>query len=465
MVSSPDGITGVMFAYNYLFYRPTEIRNNVFIEIRYNGVFHRAKTYTSNQFLSFYQDHYNKDSTKNIRLINCDYMKFINITVTQETGFTNIIFDIDTSYGYLELCELFYHHIGDNGPVLCIISQNSKLYNTRRNAFINGNDLFTKNTVRAVSFNVRYIPQLLDENYMNIVYGEKTKLSQAPLRMHNEPYFNLKSYYDFQSGCRAYAIYDANDDYDKYNTFVQALYGNDFVLFSSYWINYEATHKSSLTDGYALAQTNNAINFLKGSLGSYTNTQYNISTSSSGSTQSMNTQYGYYQDFNSSYNKTKNFSQTITGFTPVGAVTNAISAGQNIYNTYKEREILKADLKASPDAMGSLTEIMMSFTTDSIEDIYAIYQVRDIEACARYFEYNGYKVHRVINGNYRYNEICNNRYYYNVIKLQDIEIDITCMIPNEIIGDIKARLSNGLRIFNNSLSSITQVLQYDNVEN
>ena len=39
------------------------------------------------------------------------------------------------------------------------------------------------------------------------------------------------------------------------------------------------------------------------------------------------------------------------------------------------------------------------------------------------------------------------------------------MIPNEIIGDIKARLSNGLRIFNNSLSSITQVLQYDNVEN
>lgn len=462
MISSPDGITGIMFAYNYLFYKPSiELKNSIFIEIRYNGVFHRAKTFTLNQFMAFFQEHYNRDSTKNIRLINCDYMKFINITEYNLANTTYIVFDIDTSYCIIDLGELFYLHIADNSPILFVISQSTKLYNIQYSAYIN-NELFSKNNELYKSFNIKYIPQLLDENYMSVVYGEKAKLTQTPLRMYDTVYFNFKSYFDFQSGSRGYACFD---EYDKYNTFVQALYGNDFVLFNSYWVNYEATHKSSLTDGYALAQTNNALNFMKGTLGSYSNSTYNISTSSSGATQSMNTQYGYYQDFNTSYSGSKNFTQNIVGYNPISATTNAISFGQNMYNTYKEREILKADLKASPDAMSGLTEIIMSYATDSIENIYAIYQVRDIEACARYFEYNGYKVHRIINGNYRYNQICNNRYYYNVIKLQDIDISISSLIPNDIIGDIKQRLLNGIRIFKNSLSSILEVLEYDNVEN
>lgn len=463
MYPEPDNNTGIAFAYTYLYYFPlnTLVDNGyVKITIKHNGVLHREKQYSTLQYMAFYQEHYNRDSTKNIRLISCSYMNFISITEEKEGNVVHITFDIDTSYCYIDLGEVFYDTQSVLAPILFVLSQTTKLMNIDYSATVMGYN-FQKNTQLGQSFNIQYIPQMLDENYMNIVYGEKTKSSQVPLRMYNTPNLKFKSYFDLQSGSRSYGCYDTTDNY---NTIVTALYGNEFTLFSSYWLNYEATHKSSLTDGYVLAQTNNALNFAKGALGSYTNTTYNTASIISGEMHSMETQYGYYKDMNSSYSNNRNVLQNITGYSKIGAINNAISAGQNMYNTYKNREILKADLKASPDDMGNVVEVMTSYATNSIENIFAIYRVRDIDTCARYFEYNGYKVHKVINGNYRYNEIAVNRYYYNVIQLQDVEISITSFIPFDILGDIKARLSSGIRVFRNDVNSILDILQYDNVE-
>ena len=122
---------------------------------------------------------------------------------------------------------------------------------------------FARNTSRNVDFDYKYVPYLLDEQYISVTFGENTKQSSFPLYKLLKPEIYLKYVGEPNSGARVYwitvpniiyldaTIINNNASYnfiidDYLGTFVV---GTDKVLFdlsTSAYVNWLAYNKASI---------------------------------------------------------------------------------------------------------------------------------------------------------------------------------------------------------------------------
>lgn len=338
---------------------------------------------------------------------------------------------------------------------------------------------FVKNTNLATSFNKKFIPQLIDENYIQISYGEKLGSTSFPLSKLKDTAIYLYAGMDLTDCSRSYKITPRDDDFnheDAYNTIKVVSSLESFNLISDAWENYQATHKGSLTTGMQLQVANNLYKFAAGSALGWASKTLPLSQSSTIKTtvdnSIINTRTntsggGMY----STRNMNKQTDKTTNAYThgesyrsPSGLTAKTDFLMDNI-NTVANYQINKENLEFTPDVVGQGSNLFSDILTKSCEVFYATQQVTDIDACAKRMEYYGYSVNKVVT-----NKFINDlkvRYYYNVIQATNITVKNigTCNIPLDLIQDFVARLESGIRLFDMvGNTNFLDNLEYDNVE-
>lgn len=285
-------------------------------------------------------------------------------------------------------------------------------------------------------FDISYVPQLLDENFMQVQWGERTQTTGFPLFELETPVLTCNSWYDLASGNRYYTLTKGASLTDRHLTMAV---GNSQELMPTYsdaWKDYISRNYGSATIGLATNVIGSIFNY-NTSVGNY-----NHSTTSDGNT-------------------TETTSTSVSGnlaFSPVkGLLT---SAGELAKIT---------NIKFTPDVQKQGNNFSGSYIASSLQRIFIINAVDDIYDVAYTLESVGYLVHE----NY-YNEniinTLNTRYYYNYIQLESLDFNLNRISDNETLDDIEARFKTGVRFYNktpnglDTLEVMGIVCRYDNVE-
>ena len=336
----------------------------------------------------------------------------------------------------------------------------------------------TKNTSIGVNFDEQYIPQLIDENYIQISYGEKLGATSFPLSILRDKNIRLYSTYDLISNARAYKItpetYQAFNYKDVYNTTVASQSLESFNLITDAWETYQATHKGSLTTGLQLQMVNNVYKFASASALGMTNalplskTNTHQAIMDLGTSRGRTTVTGEAGRITKSYNRANNKFSTYDSETNyyggVRGVTAKADFAMDMINTVANYQITKENMQFTPDVVGQGSNLYCDTSTRSYDCFYQVKEVTDIVACARKLEYYGYAVNKVLDNKY-INDL-KNRYYYNIIQCTNLTLINTGsrMIPLELIHDFVIRLESGIRLFDIRNNKFLDNLQYDNVE-
>ena len=363
-----------------------------------------------------------------------------------DNRYINSIFNIevlwdefDEPYGHItvDTTKINYSYFSATGGF--IISQiNQQILSTLKYIKVN-NEMFVNNRSQN-QFNIKYHPQIIDDNYMQLLYGERKVYSTYPLFNFNSIAFHIEDYFDFYEDIRGYHICSNNeieqDGIDKYDTWAINNIPISFNLINNAWANYAATHKASLSQGRDLAYSENNANMLLSMLrGSLTLGLSNAVGSEAGMAKGV----------------------TEIGMAPVTAIKNSIFMRQK----YK---VADNDLKYTPNTIGQGTSLISDITNGSIRTVKKLFIRSDIEAVIKYFETYGYRVNKFINNTSIY-DLPKNRYYYNFYKFSDIDIKQTSAILTvDIISDIEQRLINGIRFFENLPNTLEINYAYDNYD-
>lgn len=275
---------------------------------------------------------------------------------------------------------------------------------------------FTSNKDIYIPFDIKYIPYLLDENFITYKYGERGMQTEFPLHELNNVSITNIATYDILMTNRIYKIVDNTEEIDNYLTTKVCNSIEYLDTLSDAWKTYEAQNTGTLGLGIGLS-------FLK-----------NI------------------------------FSGFTTGAMAGPSLGLATGVGGAI-QTLGKYAVNEINLKNTPDLIAQNGCYSTNFINKNLDVVEIIEQVEDIELCGRKIEYYGYLVNEYQEGNIITNNL--NRQYYNVVKCLEINFNLTCLEVDKIKEDLTRRFTNGLRLWEikDTLDYyITQYLQYDNVE-
>lgn len=296
-------------------------------------------------------------------------------------------------------------------------------------------------------FNIKHIPQLLDENYFRVEFGERLGYTTFPLSKSEQGYLVFKYNFDIISGNRTMCIlpqeyknniYSTNED-DNYLTAITNQTKENLALYSDRFQNYMATNTGTLTTGVALARAN--------AVWASTKQAFNIALDN-------NTRLLQGNEF-------RNIGNVVMG---VG------DSFMRQYNITKQLQIARENAEYTPDTTRQGNTFSTDLMCNSLNLILKVDCVTDIEYVAKKYEQYGYLVNKeVINVNLY--EDFNTRLYYNVVKFNNIDIELNYINNQTLIQNIIDRLENGLRLWNIFSINIDDdkinynYFKYDNVEN
>ena len=295
------------------------------------------------------------------------------------------------------------------------------------NELSNGFDFdFTKNTLIQEPFDRQFVPALFDENYIQYQYGEKISLTGAPLYQMKESALYSKTIVDIVTGYRLHYITDSLiSNSDNYKTLIYVTTDESMPLYNDAWNTYLSQNQATLTRGVRLNHLKNIYNVIP-------NVAKNISTGNVG-----------------------------------GTIANISDTLFNAYEIEKKLQITKENLEFTPDTLKLGNAINSDILSESLFPCYYLYEVNDIDKVAEQYEAYGYKV------NEHYSkvnilDVLNTRYYYNVIKCEDMEINLKVLNDELTITRIKDRFNSGLRLWNiknlDNNMQMGDLFVYDNVE-
>lgn len=352
-------------------------------------------------------------------------------------------------------CEFTTPAVSQHGDLAYSLIVCNKLTIDKEQLHLSSPFGFTKAYNKKQNFQWNFVPQVLDDNYMRLYFGEKMQYTSYPLCKATKWDFDLHYSYDFVSNNRLYSLKSTGDFDYLSNITVRTL--QSMSLFSDQYQQYLATNKGTLTTGIALAKKNANYTFVKqftgGTLdligsgvgiaaGSATG---NISAMSKGATGGL-----------SSIGKM------------VFSATDEIMALENIN---KNIQVAKENAIYAPATETQGNTISSDMYYNSANMCYWTEIVNDIEYVARKLEYNGYKVNNYQPEiKYCFDESDNIRYYFNVkaMDIEQIKVE-NITIPNDLIENFKARMSNGIRVWNRYNDILTDManvraFKYNNVE-
>lgn len=309
------------------------------------------------------------------------------------------------------------------------------------NYFVNIDSFYPKavikNTSLGVKFDSKFVPQLIDENYISVKYGERGTMCEFPLHKTTKSSIDFYQGVDLFTGTRCYFMSNNTSGKDRLFTLVSTPNSQTFNLINDAWNNYYANNKATLG---ALGTSSAIANILY--KGAYSN--YN----------------------NSVILSAKYKSQDIAS--PM-AKMGLLNTGLNVINYGVDRLITRENLENAPGSVIQTGTITTDTLNKSATLVYSRMYVSDIEECAEELEHYGYKQNMDISNVDNVFTELNNRYYYNIIKLEDISIKEKILIGNVLKSDLIARFENGLRMWNYNngellTDGIGYRLAFDNVE-
>ena len=281
---------------------------------------------------------------------------------------------------------------------------------------------FYQNTFPTTPFNFVLCPQMLDENYTQILYGEPSYMTGYPLSHLTSTNINLRTSIDLVSNTRVYSCAISNDE-DYYLTIKYATAPQLVTLYNNPYQSYLSRNQATLSAGRALALLNNVYSGITGGIGS-------------------------------------------------GSVGIGIAKGATEEINYEaNRAITLADLKFTPDTTKVNGNGAFDLITGNIASRFITYIVTNGTECAEYFESFGYKTHEIT-----YENLFNrhNRYYYDYIETSDMSFTLKVITDIETVNKIKERFNSGLRMWHTTNSEFDrpsgvtlymgQLCKYDNVE-
>lgn len=298
-----------------------------------------------------------------------------------------------------------------------------------------------KNEGNYEEFNYKFVPAILDSNYIRIYCGER--MQNTSIRLELVPMQNIlcKMNYDLLNNTRTYYIGTEEDDLiDKYNNQIQNSSIEDLTIVNDYWKQYQAQNQGTLTTGVALAKTNARVQYYN-AVGQTIGAAGNIALSGNlggvGST-----------------------------------IANAFLAPANLYAAYynidQNLKITRENLEYQPNSITSGNKMFSDYAQNSFVPIAINEVVSDIEMVAKKYELYGYKTNRHLDDDPRYDF---KRRYWNILQLDNIKIDTYAFISEDEKQLIYNRFKNGIRfIMVEDLDMIqphtviTKILKYDNLE-
>lgn len=342
---------------------------------------------------------------------------------------------------------------------------------------------FDFNTAKAVAFDKHFVPALLDENYINISFGDSRNMSTFPLHLLENSSVKLAYYADYIGYCY-YNIEPYTGYFNEYNTIV-SVEQSCIDLLVSRQDEYDATNRWNIASAIvstvvgvgASVLTANPLPAIGAVGGLYTETikqgaqseqiKYAKGTNPMGADGRLRgynpkRDYHYYEDDKRSVEYTPpKKGVNIPGYAlySFSSITNAVTAKANAYS--------------APSSVKSYGTRMQDLASGSIDIRVEVSYVHDIEACAQYYHRYGYLVNEYIQPTTTLFADMNTRYYYNYIELAECDIELSCLQFDSCIDDIETRLISGIRLWNpivTTTSSGTSVTYdignyaYDNVE-
>lgn len=313
-----------------------------------------------------------------------------------------------------------------------------------------------RNTDLKNTFSLSYIPQLIDENYYELKFGEKLGYTSFPLHKIldiNNMY--CKYNYNITNGNRVYTINDIKDinisvdnnyEYiDKYLTSITNSTIQTIPTYNDAYERYLSTNKGTLTTGLALAKQSNLYQGVKNT---------------------MSSTLGLISSF-----ATGNPTRIASGITGLG-----FSVSDTFFNDYKidkQYQIQQENVEFTPDTTKSGNEYSSDVIGNAVDVMYSLSCVDDLESVALKMETLGYS-YRIIksNSDENYNLLVDNnllpRWYYNVIKCENMNLSFRVLVSDEIKKDIINRFINGLRLWRTTNDGVSAEFlgnfKYDNIE-
>ena len=319
---------------------------------------------------------------------------------------------------------------------------------------------FENNDSVGVNFNSKFIPQLIDENYYQIEYGNYTGFSSYPLHQSKSLKFTLNREIAFTNCDLLFSIKDSIDTTNKFNVNISAM-SSALDLITDQWKQYQAQNKGTLSTGLKLQYKNSLYSTAKNAL---LNT---LGMHQAGSRADL------YERMSAENPRALGMragaltanQQFISG--AVKFATGITDGLMQAYNIKKNYDINKENLEYAPDISKSTTSYYTEFLSDVNAPFLKETTVSDIETVAHKLELYGYKQNKqqIYTTSKTIDTIEKNRYYYNCLELRINDYELLSFVASDVMNNFVERLSNGVRLFdmthNNNLSDN---LIYDNVE-
>lgn len=114
-------------------------------------------------------------------------------------------------------------------------------------SFYKDEDLgFHDHAILGEPFDKQYIPQLIDENYIKVYFGEYSDYTEAPISKYETSEIRLMTKYDIYNGYRFYWFLSILDDEDYYNTKICIDNEISINLYNDYFKQYMSGNSGSM---------------------------------------------------------------------------------------------------------------------------------------------------------------------------------------------------------------------------
>lgn len=303
------------------------------------------------------------------------------------------------------------------------------------------------NKLTKIPFSINFIPQMLDENYRQLEFGERISYTTVPYNMIYKYSINIKLEQVFitNNGNRAYCTYINNDLQDIYINTLIVPTTESFAIKNDAWKTYVSQNQATLSTGLAYQFFTDITDT---GLSAY---KFNKPTN----------MYDRRYKVPTLTKAGKNYSKGIIG--------TALNGVKNIMGTAVDYQVNKDNLQNTPKTITQGNNVVDNIVINSNDVMVREKYVYDYDKVCEQLEENGYKVNEHYSNINIIKEL-NTRYYYNYFQCSALNISLDNVLnDNDTLQLIIDRFNDGLRFWNiqncnNDGIDIGQLFVYDNVE-
>ena len=303
------------------------------------------------------------------------------------------------------------------------------------------------NRLTKTPFSINYIPQMLDENYRQLEFGERISYTTTPYNMLYKYPINIKLEQVFivNNGNRAYCSYINDDLQDIYINTIIVPTTESFALKNDAWRTYVSQNQATLSTG----------------LGYQFFTDITDAGLSEYKINKPRNMYDRRYKVPTLNKAGKKYAKGIIG--------NAIQGVKNVIDTVVDYQVNKENLQNTPKTITQGNNVIDNIVINSNDVMVREKYVYDYDKVCEQLEENGYKVNEHYSNINIIKEL-NTRYYYNYFQCSALNISLNNVLnDNDTLQLIIDRFNDGLRFWNiqncnNDDIDIGQLFVYDNVE-